>query len=72
MISYIEAKNEIEKYFDINDFDKSRISKDVIEGFIESCNSDYDEWIEQMLESYFNDNNQKIIGGKFFFEEKTL
>lgn len=33
-------------------------------------NSDYDEWIKQMLKSYFNDNNQELEGGKFIFEEE--
>lgn len=69
MITYKQAKKEIENYFDYCGFDKSRISKDVILGFVEMCNSDYENWIKDMLNSYFNDNGQKFEDKKFYFEE---
>lgn len=69
MINHKLALKEIENYFDYCGFDKSKIKKDVIDGFVEVCNSDYDEWMKQMLGSYFNDNSQKLEGGRFFFEK---
>lgn len=69
MISYEQAKKEIENYFEHCGFDNSLINKDVILAFVEMCNSDYDNWIKDMLNSYFNDNGQKFENKKFFFEE---
>lgn len=69
MISFKRAQKEIENYLDLCSYDKSRINNNAIKGFIEMCNSDYDEWIKEMLDSYFNDNNQKFVGGNFFFEK---
>ncbi len=69
MITNKQAKKEIQNYFNYCGFDKEKINKDVIQGFVEMCNSDYEEWVNQMLNSYFNDNGQKFVGGKFFYEK---
>lgn len=72
MITDKQAKKEIENHFDYCGFDKSKINRAMIQGFVEMCNNDYEEWIKQMLGSYFNDNGQKSVGGKFFFEKEVL
>jgi hypothetical protein len=69
MITKQQAKKEIENYFEDFDFNKSLIDEDVIIGFVEMCNDDYENWIKDMLNSFFNDNGQKFENKKFFFEK---
>lgn len=63
MIKYRQAKKEIEYYFDYCGFDKTEITKDLIKDFVEMCNSDYENWIKDMLNSYFNPNNELFEKG---------
>ena len=69
MITHKQAKMEIEKYFDCCGYDKSLITEDTVESFVEMCNDDYEEWVKNMLNSYFNDNGQKFEHTEFFFEK---
>lgn len=62
------AKEAIEGYFEKYSFDKSKITKEVIDDFIDELHSDYESWIDQMLNSLFRDGNPNFEKRILWFE----